>query len=153
MEASVRLLNEFKSFQKNRSFGMYAVPDPTNIFNWKCQFYHKGYFFSLTMKFTKDYPFNPPKIKFEEKVFHPNIYSDNSVCLDIISMKWSPSLTIKDVLNGLKQLFDNPNPNSPANPDAGALYSKTMDKYQKEVKKCNDKFHLNYKKLKFEKNK
>lgn len=147
MEASVRLLNEFKSFQKNRSFGMYAVPDPANIFNWKCQFHHKGYFFSLVMTFSKDYPINPPRIKFDQKVFHPNIFSDNTVCLDIISMKWSPSLTIKDVLNGLKQLLDFPNPKSPANSHAGGLYVKDIEKYDKEVKKCNDKFHSHYKKL------
>ncbi|ELA41154.1 uncharacterized protein VICG_01853 [Vittaforma corneae ATCC 50505] len=151
MEASIRLQNELQSFQKQKCFGFYAKPNPNNIFQWKCQFYHKGYFFSLSMIFTKDYPLSPPRIKFDEKVFHPNVFSDNSICLDIISSKWSPSLTIKDILNGLKQLLDFPNPNSPANTAAASLYSSDLVKYEEKVKSFNDKYHTQYKLANFRK--
>ncbi|KAM0679470.1 hypothetical protein GINT2_002313 [Glugoides intestinalis] len=146
MEASVRLQNELEDIQKTRNYGSYARPNPKSILEWKSQFTHKGYFFALTMVFKKSYPIIPPTIKFDEKVYHPNVYTDNEICLDIISSKWSPSLAIKDIINGLKQLLDNPNPSSPANSAAAELYVNDRKKYEEEVKKCNEKYHRFYKK-------
>lgn len=145
MEARVRLQNEFINFQKQRPFGFYARPEPNNIFFWKCQIHHCGYFFSLTMSFSKDYPIRPPDIKFEQPVFHPNVYSDKSVCLDIIGGKWSPSMTIKDILIGLRQLFDSPNPNSPAAQQPASLYVHDRNAYDEKVRNCNEKHHKLYK--------
>lgn len=144
MEATVRLQNELKSFHKQRPFGFYARPSSASIFLWNCQIFHQGYFFGLTMTFTKEYPLSPPRIKFDKKMYHPNIYSDNSVCLDILSLKWSPSLTILDILNGLKQLLDFPNPASPANSGAAAIYSTNRAKYNEKVKEHNNKLYLCY---------
>jgi len=144
MEASVRLQNELKSFQKQRPFGFYARPSPNNILSWKCQICHGGYFFSLTMTFSQNYPVSPPNIKFDQKVFHPNVYPDNTVCLDILSMRWSPSFTIKEVLCGLKQLFDAPNVLSPANGTAAALLESDPKEYEKRVKATNERHHRLY---------
>lgn len=150
MEASVRLQNELKNFQRTRGYGFYARPDPRNILEWKCQFLHKGYFFTLAMSFSQSYPVVPPKIKFDNSIYHPNVFPDNSVCLDIISSKWSPALTIRDILMGLKQLFDFPNPSSPANNGAASLYTKNISKYYKKVEECSAKYHSKYKVPMFE---
>lgn len=144
MEAGVRLKNELKNFQKSRSFGFYAVPNPNDIFDWKCQFYHKGSFYQIKMMFSNNYPLSPPNIHFTKKIFHPNVFTDNSICLDIISAKWSPSLTIKDILNGLKQLLDHPNPLSPANTNAAHLYINNPKKYEEEVRKNRTKNFSKY---------
>jgi ubiquitin-protein ligase len=142
MEASVRLQNELKNFQKNRPYGFYAKPDPKNILFWKCQFYHNGFFYSLSLTFSKDYPIRPPGIVFDQKMFHPNIFSNNTVCLDIITSRWSPSFTIKDILIGLKQLLDFPNPRSPANPEAGNLFTRDKKNMQKRWLKLVKSFSL-----------
>ena len=76
--------------------------------------YENGIFF-LNVKLPKDYPFKPPKIKFETKIYHPNIVfrnssNDGSICCCFIPTKddWSPKYTIINLLNMIRDLIANP---------------------------------------------
>lgn len=67
-----------------------------SIFNFQLQPdspYQGGVFF-LTIHFPTDYPFKPPKVAFTTRIYHPNINSNGSICLDILRSQWSPALTI-----------------------------------------------------------
>lgn len=55
--------------------------------------YSGGVFF-LDIHFPTDYPFKPPKVNFTTRIYHPNINSNGSICLDILRDQWSPALTI-----------------------------------------------------------
>ncbi|KAB8345848.1 hypothetical protein FH972_022903 [Carpinus fangiana] len=55
--------------------------------------YSGGVFF-LSIHFPTDYPFKPPKVNFTTRIYHPNINSNGSICLDILRDQWSPALTI-----------------------------------------------------------
>ena len=49
--------------------------------------YQGGVFF-LTIKFPTDYPFKPPKVQFNTKIYHPNINASGGICLDILKDQW-----------------------------------------------------------------
>jgi ubiquitin-conjugating enzyme E2 A len=79
--------------------------------------------FKLTLKFTDEYPNKPPQINFTTKMFHPNIYNDGSICLDILKNQWSPIYDVWAVLTSIRSLLSDPNPNSPANNEAAQLFT------------------------------
>ena len=55
-------------------------------------------------------------------MFHPNVYADGGICLDILQNRWSPTYDVSAILTSIQSLLDEPNPNSPANSVAAQLY-------------------------------
>ena len=52
-----------------------------------------------------DYPHRPPIIKFKTKIYHPNVYQDGSICLDLLAYNWSPSLTLQKMILSIISLL------------------------------------------------
>lgn len=45
-----------------------------------------GGIFKLKLEFCEEYPNKAPAVKFISKMFHPNVYADGSICLDILQV-------------------------------------------------------------------
>ncbi|WVZ07572.1 hypothetical protein V8G54_020918 [Vigna mungo] len=81
----------------------FSGPVAEDMFHWQATIMgpadspYAGGVFLVTIHFPPDYPFKPPKVAFRTKVFHPNINSNGSICLDILKEQWSPALTISKV--------------------------------------------------------
>lgn len=45
----------------------------------------EGGFYPVTIHFSEDYPSKPPKCKFPQGFFHPNVYPSGTVCLSILN--------------------------------------------------------------------
>ena len=85
-----RLMRDFKRLQEDPPAGVSGAPGENNIMLWNAVIFgpHDTPFedgtFKLTMEFTEEYPNKPPVVKFLSKMFHPNIYADGGICLDIL---------------------------------------------------------------------
>ena len=90
--------------------------------------------FKLTLEFTEEYPNRPPLVKFVSKMYHPNIYADGGICLDILQKAWSPIYDVAAVLTSVQSLLSDPNPDSPANAEAARLYGENRREYNRRVK-------------------
>ncbi|CAG9319689.1 UBE2K_1 [Blepharisma stoltei] len=70
-----------------------------------------------------DYPYKPPKMKFDTKIWHPNISSQTgAICLDILKDEWSPALTIRTALLSLQALLCAPEPDDPQDAVVASQY-------------------------------
>ena len=86
-------------------------------------------------EFSEEYPNKPPLVKFVTKMFHPNIYNDGKICLDILQNQWSPIYDVAAVLTSIQSLLSDPNPASPANSEAAKLFADNKEEYQLRVQK------------------
>ncbi|XP_048138437.1 ubiquitin-conjugating enzyme E2 27 isoform X2 [Rhodamnia argentea] len=75
---------------------------------------YEGGTFQIDITLPDAYPFQPPKMQFATKVWHPNISSQSgAICLDILKDQWSPALTLKTALLSIQALLSAPEPDDP----------------------------------------
>jgi ubiquitin-conjugating enzyme E2 D/E len=135
-----RITRELKSLKEDPPANCSAGPLSDDIFRWQATLmgpidtpYEGGVFF-LNIDFPQDYPYKPPRIRFDTKIFHPNINSSGGICLDILKEQWSPALTISKVLLSICSLLTDPNPDDPLVPDAALLYKENPEEYAKKAR-------------------
>lgn len=103
--------------------------------------YQGGVFF-LTIHFPTDYPFKPPKVAFTTRIYHPNINSNGSICLDILRSQWSPALTISKVLLSICSLLCDPNPDDPLVPEIARIYKTDRERYNELAREWTRKYAM-----------
>ncbi|KAI3727084.1 hypothetical protein L1987_66893 [Smallanthus sonchifolius] len=86
---------------------------------------YEGGTFNIDIDLPDAYPFEPPRMKFVTKVWHPNISSQSgAICLDILKDQWSPALTLKTALLSIQALLSTPQPDDPQDAVVAQQYLK-----------------------------
>lgn len=135
-----RLVQDLKRIANEKPIGINAAPCPDNIMIWNAVIYgpedtpFEDGTFKLVITFDETYPSKAPTVKFITKMFHPNIYADGNICLDILQNKWSPVYDVVSILTSIQSLLPDPNPESPANAQAATLYRENRTEYEKIVR-------------------
>ncbi|GBB92322.1 hypothetical protein RclHR1_00020025 [Rhizophagus clarus] len=142
-----RLTEERRQWRKDHPYGFYARPQKNddgtlNLFVWNVGIpgvkdtpWENGTY-KLVMFFPQEYPAKPPKCKFTPPLFHPNVYPSGTVCLSILNEEegWKPGITIKQIVLGIQQLLNEPNPQSPAQAEAYELFKRDKTAYEQRVR-------------------
>mmetsp|Transcript_15040 Transcript_15040/g.24905 ORF Transcript_15040/g.24905 Transcript_15040/m.24905 type:complete len:198 (-) Transcript_15040:55-648(-) len=111
-------------------FGVISGPDGTP---------YAGGVFRIDISIPSDYPFSPPKMKFETKVWHPNVSSQTgAICLDILKDQWSPALTIKTALLSVQSLLCSPEPSDPQDAQVANMYMNDPETFAHTAKFWTD---------------
>ena len=142
-----RIKKELQNLNNDPPAGCSAGPiNEGDLFKWRATImgppdspYHNGLFF-LNIFFPEDYPFKAPIIKFNTRIYHPNINSSGGICLDILKDQWSPALTISKVLISISSLLTDPNPDDPLVPDIAHLYTNNREIYDKTAREWTIKY-------------
>ena len=103
--------------------------------------YTGGVFF-LNIHFPPDYPFKPPKVTFTTKVYHMNINSNGSICLDILKDQWSPALTISKVLLSISSLLTDPNPDDPLVPEIANIFKSNKSQHDQTAREWTQRYAM-----------
>lgn len=96
------------SLQEDPPTGVSGAPTDNNIMIWNAVIFgpHDTPFedgtFKLTIEFTEEYPNKPPTVRFVSKMFHPNVYADGGICLDILQNRWSPTYDVSAILTSIQ---------------------------------------------------
>jgi len=144
--AMKRISKELMDLHKDPPTNCSAGPVSEDIFHWQATIIgpedspYSGGMFNLNIQFPTDYPFKPPKVSFSTKIYHPNINSNGSICLDILRSQWSPALTISKVLLSICSLLTDPNPDDPLVPEIARVYKQDRDKYNDTARSWTNRF-------------
>lgn len=141
-----RIQKELQELNKDTPANCSAGPDSNDLFRWKATIigpsetpYENG-IFNLNISFPADYPFKPPHITFETKVYHPNINANGAICLDILKTQWSPALSITKVLLSVCSLLSDPNPDDPLVLEIANLYKTNREEFNKKAQEYTTRY-------------
>jgi len=95
-----------------------------------------GAILRLSLDFSEEFPNKPPTVRFLTPLFHPNVYADGAICLDVLQNQWSPIYDVAAVLTSVQSLLPDPNPASPANAEAARLFVDDRRGYNARVRAC-----------------
>lgn len=150
MSFSRRIYKELQDIEKDPiSKVSFSLKNPNDLTKLKGSFvgppdtpYENGTFI-VDIKVPTDYPFTPPKCKFDTKVYHPNISSQTgAICLDILSQSWSPIYTLKSLLISLQQLLESPEPSDPQDAVVAEVYIKNKGEFDRTAREWTEKYAM-----------
>ena len=146
---------EFNLQKNNKDIRVKTVKN--NIRHWKGTIkgppdsvYEQG-IFQIDIKIPEKYPYVPPKMQFDTKIWHPNVSSQTgAICLDILKDEWSPALTIRTAMLSIQVLMTAAEPDSPQDAVVASQYKQNKPEFDKKAIEWT-KLYANEKSLQEEK--
>ena len=148
MSATTRLMKELKSLQSDPPDDIVLYPlDDADVHRWVAFLTgppdtpYEGGHFVLDIKIPETYPFNPPKVRFLTRIWHPNISSvTGAICLDILKDQWAAAMTLRTVLLSLQALMAAAEPDDPQDAVVARQYKERPDMFRNTATHWTNKY-------------
>ncbi len=144
-----RMMKEVEKIKKECPETCIGGPkNKDDIYNWDLILFgptdtpYEGGNFRMSVVFPKNYPYSPPVIKFETKIYHPNIDEEGNICIDILSEKWSAALTIPKTIMSISSMLMDPNPDDPYRSDVAEEYINKRATFLKNAREHTKKYAM-----------
>ena len=135
-----RILRDYKKITQSHNLNFTVNVDPKTLGHWDLTLFGPnktewdGSIFRMTMDFPQDYPHTQPLVKFVDIPFHPNVYQNGKICIDILQNNWSSAYDVTSIMTAIETLLVDPNPNSPANNEAATCFVSNPSEYKRRVR-------------------
>lgn len=142
-----RITKELGDLTKNAPVGMTVeLKDDTNMNVWKVNMDgppgtpYTGGKFEIEINLPPTYPFKPPTVRFQTKIYHPNVSNDSPpnsgmMCLGMLrDNEWKPSTKMSAVLEFIRQLLREPEPDDAVEAKIADQYKQDKSGYEKDAK-------------------
>ncbi|KAA8904961.1 ubiquitin-conjugating enzyme/RWD-like protein [Sphaerosporella brunnea] len=147
--AQRRITREYAEIQSNQLEGVKIAPIDNDMFKWNIELTgpkdspYAGGTFKLFLTLPDNYPFKPPILSFQTKIYHPNVSNDDkgSMCLGILrSDAWKPSCKIAAVLEMARGLLLEPNPDDAVEGSIAEEYKSRKASFEKTAKEWTKQY-------------
>lgn len=92
---------------------------------------YEGGKFILDIQVPSAYPFQPPKVRFVNKIWHPNISSvTGAICLNILKTDWAICIGLRTVLLSLQALLSAAEPDDPQDAVVAKQYKENPELFK-----------------------
>ncbi|PVH93389.1 ubiquitin-conjugating enzyme [Periconia macrospinosa] len=143
-----RLTKELRDLDRDPPSSCSLGPIGDDMYHWQGTIlgpsdtpYAGGVFF-LNIRFTKNYPFQPPLINFTTRIYHPNIDVHGRISLDILGDQWNSALLPDKVLLSITSFLDDPNPHEPLVPEIAHVYLTDRARYNATAREWTRKYAM-----------
>lgn len=147
--AQKRISREYAEIEQTPLEGVKILPIDQDMFKWNIELtgprgsVYAGGTFKMLLTLPTNYPFKPPVVAFETKIYHPNVSNDDkgSMCLGILrSDNWKPSCKIAAVLAMARDLLSEPNADDAVETSIAEQYKNDRGGYEKTAKQWTKQY-------------
>ncbi|KAL7558637.1 hypothetical protein ACA910_016150 [Epithemia clementina (nom. ined.)] len=142
-----RLLKERSKLEKEPLAFVHEIDViDDDIFKWNATINgpeggpYAGGKFVLRLEFPAQYPFKPPKLVFETKVYHPSVMLETGEVCGAVLGNWGPTLNAEHCLITIYSLLQDPQPDHPLEDEIAQQLAKKPKEFEKAARKYTKEY-------------
>jgi ubiquitin-protein ligase len=89
--------------------------------------------FRIRFTLSHDYPFEPPKLRFLDPMYHPNIDTSGKLCSRLLNERYHPDLSLADIVKNAEQLISSFDEELVINMEAYKEYKNDRDEFNRKT--------------------